>query len=660
VEPAELENDQPLLKKIKRKIIGTPRDVNEPSIFHKLSLIPLLAWIGLGADGLSSSSYGPEEAFRALGHHTYLAIFIGLATAFTVFVISYAYSRIIERFPHGGGGYIVATHTIHENVGVVSGCALLVDYMLTITVSLVSCGDAIFSFLPITFQPYKIYFVVFLIVALVILNLRGVKESVSILAPIFVIFVITHILIISYGILSHSANIAPMTDTFTLNFKRDLSTIGSLGILAIFLRAFSLGGGTYTGIEAVANGMQILREPKVQNGKRTMFYMATSLAFTAGGLFFCYYLFNIKPVEGKTLNAILADSIFGDWPFGYYIALITILSEGVLLIVASQAGFIDGPRVMANMATDSWFPRRFAALSERLSMQNGVLLMGIAALLLLVYTKGSVSALIVMYSINVFLDFSLSQFGMTRFFIKNREKDRKWKRHIIVHIIGLALCLTILIVTVYEKFGEGGWVTLLITSTVVGVCFFIRGHYNRVRISVRHLEETLSDIPASAPFNNDPVNPKDMTAILLVSGFNGFGLHTLLSIVKNFPNVYKNFIYVSVAEVDSGSFKGTAEIEALKESVKKGLMKYVKITRSHGFPADYRTDIATDVIESVTELVSSTVREFSRSTVFTGKLVFKHETPFQRILHNETAYAIQRRLQWNGIAAMILPIRVDM
>ena len=649
-----------LLDRIKRKIIGAPRNVHEPSIFHKLSLIPILAWIGLGADGLSSSSYGPEEAFRALNNHTYLALFIAAATALTVFIISYSYSRIIEHFPHGGGGYIVATHTINKNVGVVSGCALLVDYALTITVSLVSCGNALFSFLPMEFQQYKLFFVVFLIVGLVILNLRGVKESVSLLSPIFAIFLITHILIIGYGIISHSGNIAPMAHTFKSGLGQDLTTIGLLGIIAIFLRAFSLGGGTYTGIEAVANGMQIMREPKVQNGKRTMLYMAASLAFTAGGLFVCYYLFGIKAVPGKTLNAILADSVFGNWPFGYYIALITILSEGVLLIVAAQTGFIDGPRVMANMATDSWFPRRFAALSERLSMQNGVLLMGTAALLLLIYTKGSVSALIVMYSINVFLDFSLSQFGMTMFFTKNREKDKNWKKHIVVHIVGLIVCLTILIVTVYEKFTEGGWVTLLITSLVIGLCYMIQRHYKRVRQSVRQLEETLSDIPATAPFNNDPVNTKDMTAILLVSGFNGFGLHTLLSIVRNFPNVYKNFIFVSVAEVDSGSFKGVSEMEALRDSVKKGLAKYVKITRSHGFPADYRTDVATDVVDTVTELVENTVREFPRSTVFTGKLVFKQENPFQKLLHNETAYAIQRRLQWGGVATVILPIRVDM
>jgi amino acid transporter len=648
-----------ILEKTRRRIIGEPRDVKEPSIFHKLSLIPILAWIGLGADGLSSSSYGPDEAFRALGQHTYLAIFLAIGTAFTVLIISYAYSRIIEHFPHGGGGYIVSTHTISKTAGVISGCALLVDYMLTIAVSLVSCGDAIFSFLPLQFQKYKLVFVTFLIFMLVILNLRGVKESVSLLAPIFIVFVVTHVLLIGYGILSHTGQIKPLVNEVHSNLTNDIATLGFVGVLAIFLRAFSMGAGTYTGIEAVSNGMQIMREPKVQSGKRTMVYLASSLAITAGGLLVCYLLFKIVPVEGKTLNAVLAGEVFSSWPLGGMIALITILSEGALLVVAAQTGFIDGPRVMSNMAIDSWLPRRFASLSERLTMQNGVILMGAAAFILLLYTGGSITALVIMYSINVFATFSLSQFGMIRFFLKNRDRDIKWKQHIVIHIIGLILCLTILCVTVYEKFGEGGWVTLVITSGVIGLCYLIRRHYTKVRDSVRHLEETLSDIPASETFNKDPSNPKDMTAILLVSSFNGFGLHTLLSIVKHFPGVYKQFIFISVAEVDSGTFKGISEMEALRTSVKADLEKYVKVTRVHGFPADYRTEIATDVVESVTELVEKTVKEFPRSTVFSGKLVFRHENPFQKILHNETAYSIQRRLQWDGIPTVILPIRVD-
>ena len=145
-----------LLQKIIRAIIGAPKHLKDPQLFHKMSLIPVLAWIGLGADGLSSSAYGPEEAFKALGQHTYLAVFLGLATALTVFIISYAYSRIIEHFPHGGGGYIVATHMLGEKAGVVSGSALLVDYILTITVSVAACVDALFSYIPQELHPYKV------------------------------------------------------------------------------------------------------------------------------------------------------------------------------------------------------------------------------------------------------------------------------------------------------------------------------------------------------------------------------------------------------------------------------------------------------------------------------------------------------------------------
>ena len=651
---------QTFFEQIKCRFIGAPRDINEPSLFHKISLIPILAWIGLGADGLSSSSYGPEEAFKALGPHTYLAIFIAIATAFTVFIIAYAYSRIIERFPHGGGGYMVATHTISGDAGVVAGSALLVDYILTITVSLAACGDAIFSYLPPPFLPYKIPFVAGLIILLVVLNLRGVKESITFLAPIFIVFLITHVLLIGYGLGSHLGEIGPVLEKYRGSVSSDLSTIGFVGILAIFLRAFSMGGGTYTGIEAVSNAMNVMREPKVQTGKRTMVYLAVSLAVTASGLLFCYALFSIVPVEGRTLNAILADRTFSGWPLGAALAFITILSEGALLMVGAQSGFAGGPSVMANMAVDSWLPRRFSALSERLTMQNGVLLMGAASLAVLFYTHGSVSALVVMYSINVFLTFSLSQFGMAKFFFQNRNKDKNWARHIVIHLIGLILCVTILIITIYEKFGEGGWITLVITSALIGLCYLIRRHYMKVRQGVRQLEEILSSIPSGRVPNEEPLNPNERTAIILVSGYNGFGLHSWLSVFREFPKLYRNFIFVSVAVIDSGAFKGASEIEALKSSTVEQLVKYVKLARSYGYAADYRTDVGTDVVDVATNLCRNIVQEFPKSSVFTGQLVFRHEHHFQRILHNETAFSIQRRLQWNGITTVILPVRVNL
>jgi amino acid transporter len=645
--------------KIKRTLFGKPRNLKDPSIFHKLALIPILAWIGLGSDGLSSASYGPEEAFKVLGKHTYLALALAVATALTVFIISYAYSRIIEYFPSGGGGYIVATRTLGEKAGVLSGSALIVDYMLTITVSIVSCGDAIFSFFPASYQPFKTPFEILAIIFLVVINLRGIKESVTMLAPIFIVFILTHVLLIGYGILKHIPEIGAVAADVRSGFQGGLVTLGFGGMALLFLRAFSMGGGTFTGIEAVSNGLQIMREPRVQNGKRTMVYLSVSLALTAGGILVCYLFLGVSPVAGKTLNAVLAGEVFGGWSFGGVLALITIFSEGALLLVAAQTGFVDGPRVMANMAVDYWFPHRFASLSSRLTMQNGVLLMGGSAILLLIYSRGRISTLVVMYSINVFLTFSLSELGMSRFFIKNRRKEPHWKKHLPVHLTGLTVCLTILIVTTLEKFLYGGWLTLVITSVVIALCYLIKGHYNKVRTGVRELDDMLVAIPHKGSYNTDPADPTEMTAIQLVSGYNGFGVHTFLSIIRGFPGLYKNFVFISVSEVDAGAFKGSEAVSCLDGSTCEALKKYVDLARRLGFPAESRHDMGIDVVATASALCQSVAREFPKSTVFAGQTVFRRPGIVNRILHNETAFAIQQELRWKGITTVILPIRIN-
>jgi amino acid transporter len=645
--------------KVKRTLIGRPRDLKDPSIFHKIALIPILAWIGLGADGLSSASYGPEEAFKVLGKHTYLALALAVATALTVFIISYAYSRIIEYFPSGGGGYIVATQTLGEKAGVLSGSALLVDYMLTITVSIVACGDAVFSFFPASLQPFKTPFEVTAILFLVVINLRGVKESVTTLAPIFVVFILTHVLLIGYGVLKHIPQIGAVAADVRTGFQGGLATLGLGGMGLLFLRAFSMGGGTFTGIEAVSNGLQIMREPRVHNGKKTMIYLSVSLAVTAGGILVCYLLLGVSPLPGKTLNAVLAGEVFGGWSFGGVLGLITIFSEGALLLVAAQTGFVDGPRVMANMAVDYWFPHRFASLSSRLTMQNGVLLMGGAAVALLLYSRGRISTLVVMYSINVFLTFSLSELGMSRFFIKNRRKEPNWKKHLPVHVTGLTLCLTILIVTTLEKFAHGGWLTLVITSVVIMLCYLIKGHYNKVRKGVRELDDMLVAIPHKGTVNNGPVDPREMTAIQLVSGYNGFGVHTFLSIIRGFPGLYKNFVFVSVSEVDAGAFKESEAVGRLAAATTESLNKYVGLARRLGFPAESRFDTGIDVVETASALCEKLSREFPKSTVFAGQTVFRRPGIVNRILHNETAFAIQQELRWKGITTVILPIRIN-
>ncbi|MES1213248.1 MAG: APC family permease, partial [Singulisphaera sp.] len=494
---------QKLPEKVKTLLVGKPRDLADQSVFHHVSLVAFLAWVGLGADGLSSSCYGPPEAFAALKEHAFLAIFLSLMTILTVFVISACYRHIIEEFPSGGGGYLVASKLLGPRVGVVSGCALLVDYVLTVTVSIAAAGDALFGIEPFNrFHSWKIEVEVAAIVLLIVLNLRGIKESVKFLLPIFIIFLITHALLIFGSLGLHLGDGAAVAAEIADEVKGNLEGgLGLMGMLSLLLKAYTMGAGTYTGIEAVSNSMPVMREPRVATAKRTMTYMAFSLAITAGGLMVAYLLLGVRHSEDRTMNQILCERFVGDLGLGegfsgMTFVWVTIVAEALLLFVAAQAGFIDGPRVLANMAHDSWMPHWFANLSERLATHNGVLLMGIAALTALVYTGGNVTTLVIMYSINVFLTFSLSMIGMVRHWWELRQEHPWWKRRILLFGFGALMCLSILSVTIYEKFDVGGWRTLAVTGLLVGLCFWTRNHYDTVIAKVRRLDETLGQLSA--------------------------------------------------------------------------------------------------------------------------------------------------------------------
>jgi len=641
---------------------GAPRDVEDPHTYHSMSLIALLAWVGLGADGLSSSAYGPDEAFRALGDHRALAVFLALATAVTVLVISVAYAQIIKHFPFGGGGYVVATQLLGPRVGVVSGAALLVDYILTISVSIASGGDAIFSFLPAAWVPWKLTIEALTIGLLVVLNLRGVKESVSILAPIFGLFLLTHVILIVGGVGSHLDDVPRVVGEVRHGLQGSLSQLGLVGLLAVFVKAYSMGGGTYTGIEAVSNGLQIMREPKVRTARRTMLYMAVSLSVTAGGILLLYLLFDTRPEEGKTLNAVLLARFAEGWqpgglPLGHAFVIVTLVAEAALLVVAAQAGYIDGPRVMSNMAIDSWLPHRFAQLSERLTMRDGVLLMGGASVATLLYTRGDIGALVTMYSINVFVTFSISQVAMLRFWLgKPAEAGRR--RGLLIHGVAATLCIGILAGTVYEKGGEGGWVTIVVTGLVVLLCFAIRAHYARVRQKLSRLDDILQAIPAHHGGLNPVVDARQPTAVLLVGSYGGLGVHQLLTVKRVFGAHFKNFVFVSVGVVDSAAMKGVEEVDRIRLRTEITLQQYVECAHRLGLAADYRLEVGTEAVAVAEQVCLEVARDYPRAVFFAGKLVFEKEKFFQRLLHNETAYQLQRRLQFGGLNAMVLPVRV--
>lgn len=647
-------------KRLRRFLVGAPRDLADTSLAHRLALVPFLAWVGLGADGLSSSAYGPEEGFKALGQYPFLALGMAAIMATTVLLISAAYARIIEEFPSGGGGYVVASKLLGPRIGVISGCALLVDYVLTITTSIAAAGDAFFSFLPIQWQWVKLATEVGLLVLLTTINIRGVRESVLMLLPVFLLFVVTHALLIVLGVLGHLPALGATVRHVGIDVHRGSIALGAGGLVLLLLRAYSLGGGTYTGIEAVSNGLPIMREPRIHTARRTMVYMASSLAFTASGLLLCYLLWQIKPVPGKTMNAVLAETVLKPLPLAHELVIATLFAAAALLVVAAQAGFLDGPRVLANMAVDSWVPHRFAALSDRLTTQNGIVLMGGAALLALLYTRGDVGHLIVMYSINVFLTFSLSMFAMLRFWLAARHARREWPRRVALFAAGFMLCATILCITSYEKFAEGGWVTLTVTALVIALCLVIRRHYDVVRATADRLFAELGDLPVSERATAVPpiLDPGQPIAGVLVRSYGGVGVHTLLNVFRTFPGFYRGVVFIAVGVIDSGDFKGDHGVAELTERTRAMLDRYLALAQGLGVAATSRMIVGTEVVAEAERLCLDVAREFPRVTFFTGKLVFQRERWWQRILHNETGLAIQKRLQWAGRTMVTLPVRM--
>ena len=622
--------DQPLgpdrptwFGRLKRVLIGKPRDLADQSLFRHVSLIAFLAWVGLGADGLSSSCYGPPEAFINLGSHSYLAVFLALAIGATVFVIATCYGHIIEEFPSGGGGYLVASKLLSNRVGVISGCALLVDYVLTITVSIAAAGDALFGLVGPAWHDLKVPAEFVAIVVLIILNLRGVKESVQVLMPIFILFLITHAILIVGSIGMNVTNTAAVASEVVEKVGEGLRDpqLGLWGMLGILLYAYSLGAGTYTGLEAVSNSMPVMREPRVATARRTMRYMAFSLSFTAGGLIIAYLLLGLRPAqfasppakvvaprdqddsprkpdslvakegdrggEGgttKTVNHVLTESFVAEvgldrFGLGIGFLLATLFSEGALLLVGAQAGFIDGPRVLGYMAHDSWMPRWFANLSERLATHNGILLMGIAALGALVYTHGNVGTLVVMYSINVFVTFSLSMIGMCRHWFGLRRENPLWRRRLALFVCGALLCLSILTITVIEKFWVGGWVTLAVTGVCIILCFLIHRYYVQVGLRLKRLDETLGQLVTSGEPNLAEPDPSQPTAVVLVGGYSGLGIHTMLNAVRFAPGHFRSFIFISAGVVDTGNFKGSGAVERTAQAF-RGVAPLLRGTRA--------------------------------------------------------------------------------
>lgn len=410
-----------------------------------------------------------------------------------------------------------------------------------------------------------------------------------------------------------------------------------------------------------------MAEPRVRTGKATMWAIAFSLAFTAGGIILIYLLWDVQKVDGETLNASVFKLITANWDvLGFNISNaftgISLLFAAGLLLTAANTGFIAGPNVLAAMAVDRWMPHMFSSLSNRLVTKNGIVLMGLSAIGALLITGGLVHVLVILYSINVFYTFTVTLIGITKLRWSQRRDKKHW-HELVIAFLAMIVCATILCTTLIEKFSYGAWKTVLITGFVIFIGLRIRAHYDGVRARMLQIEEELSaamfsNLKPSSDAEKPKMDPREQTAVFLVGDSPATGIHTFLWVQRLFPGVFKNFVFASVGEIDTEEFGDEARWHALRRDKKTMLKQYVDFCTARKLPATYYHDYGTDVVNTISNLTERISADFPHSVFFAAKLIFERETIFSAILHNQTSYLVQKRMHNKSQNLIIMPMKV--
>jgi len=435
---------------IKKWIIG------EPIPSHKEKQERLGKALGLAvfsSDALSSVAYGPEEVFLALvlGGTALLHLTVPVAAAISILVIIVAtsYFQTIHAYPSGGGAYIVAKDNLGVYPGLIAGAALLIDYVLTVAVSISSGIAAITSAFPHLYT-HRVILCLLAILFIMVMNLRGVRESGKVFALPVYLFLASMFVLAGYGVFRHFTSPVSLAQPAALT-----RSPADIVMLFLVLKAFASGCATLTGIEAVSNGIRAFRPPESRNAGLTLIWMAMILATLCVALTFVAYHLGLAPRQNETLLSQSARVLFSKGPFYYTIQF----STALILILAANTSFADFPRLSSIMAADRYLPRQLSNLGDRLVFSWGIVALGVIASLLVIIFRGDTHLLIPLYAVGVFLAFTLSQTGMVRHWLRRRGSS--WRRNAIINGIGAATTAVVLLVIITTKFTHGAWLVVI-------------------------------------------------------------------------------------------------------------------------------------------------------------------------------------------------------
>jgi amino acid transporter len=451
----------------------------------------------LSSDALSSVAYATEEILLVLVAAGSGALGLSLPIAVAIIallaIVVLSYRQTIRAYPQGGGSYIVTRENLGLYPGLVAGGSLMIDYILTVTVSISAGTAALTSAIPVL-KSHTVLLCLFFIFLIMLANLRGVKESGQIFMVPTYAFITSIFLLIGIGLFKYTTGLV-ITEYPSLPVSESISVF-------FILRAFSAGCTALTGVEAISDGVLAFKTPEWKNARLTLLYLGVILGFMFVGISYLANIYHIVPEAGQTVVSLLGRVILGNGPVYYFLQIVTLL----VLMLAANTSYADFPRLCYFLARDGFLPRQLSLLGDRLVYSNGIMLLSICAGVLVIIFKGQVNAIIPLYAVGVFTSFTLSQAGMVRHWFQ--EQTRGWRASAIMNSLGAFSTLIVLFVIICTKFLLGAWLVVIAIPLVVTLFAAIHRHYQYVaeRLSIHDLApRTYISVPKPAVITHPAV-----------------------------------------------------------------------------------------------------------------------------------------------------------
>lgn len=601
-----------MFSKLKNIFIGRPLKSSDEGEEGNL-LTKLQALAMLSSDALSSIAYGPEQVVLVLISVSAGAIWwslpIGIVVLILLASLTISYRQVIHAYPQGGGAYMVTTENLSPKAGLISGGSLLVDYMLTVAVSVSSGADAITSAIP-ALHPYNLHISIILVLVLMLMNLRGLRESaVSLMVPVY-LFIASTVFLIGFGLLQ--LLLGNLSYHATAPIGKSISGVS----LVLLLRAFTSGSASLTGVEAISNSVPFFKTPKAENAAKTLAIMAAILGFMFAGITFLNYWIGIVPIKDVTILAQMAQAILGNSPIGRLLFYIFQLSTALILAVAANTGFSAFPMLSYNMAKNKYMPHMYMEKGARLGYSNGILTLAIGAIFLLLIFNGNTERLIPLYTIGVFVPFALSQTGMVVHWRKQHGKH--FLKHSVTNILGAAICYTIVAILLLFRLRDI-WPFFPIIIILLWIFLTIKNHYNKVAKQLRL---------------NEKIERVDYAGNLV------------LVLVGNVTRVSAGAMNYacSIGDEVIAMHVSTKETQEKDEEVASEFKHYFSDIQFVNVETSYR-NIIRPTVQYVTKVARNAQKKGHTVTVLVPQFIPNHS--WQNMLHNQMSLKLKYFLRWH-------------